>query len=150
MIKLPKFEFSPAKLKEFLFERHRFWVILITIFCASQVINIWASMPDFAQWDFVFGFPFAYLYWKNADGFIYANILVLLVDLLIVFLAFRAFLYARYQIYKFEIPKDAKEVNKKKDAGEQQKKEKNGKEEKEESEQEDAAEEDEGEKESSS
>jgi hypothetical protein len=110
---MKKPDISAAKLKDFLFVRHRFWLILITLFCASQVINIWAAMPDFAQWDFVFGFPFAYIMWKDADGFFYFNILVLLVDIFIVYLAFRAYLYARFQINKYEIPKDAKEQEKK-------------------------------------
>ena len=121
---MKKLEISRAKLKEFLFVKHRFWVILLTIFCVSQVINVWAGLPDFAQWDFVFGFPFAYLMWKDADGFIYLNILVLLLDLLIVYLAFRAYLYARYQIGKFELPAEAKEQKEReKKEEEQQKKE---------------------------
>lgn len=110
-MKMPEFSF--AKLKELLFVRHRFWIILAVLFCASQVVNIWAGMPDFAQWDFVFGFPFAYLYWKDTDGFIYFNLLVMLVDLLIVYLAFRAYLYARYQTGKFELPPEEKERQKK-------------------------------------
>ena len=103
---------SAERLKELLLVRYRTWTLTILCFVLSQAVNVWAGMPDFSQWDFIFGFPLAYLMWQDSAGYIYFNVLVMLLDVLIVYVAVRLALYAYGQITKYQMPQEPAERKK--------------------------------------
>ncbi len=93
----------PADVLRKLWSRYRTWIIFLACFMALQAVNVWDSMPDYAD-SHVFGFPLFYVHWQDGAGYTYFNALVLFIDMLIVYVAVRAVMYAYSQINKFTVP----------------------------------------------
>ncbi len=99
-----KEKLTVAELKRLVLVKYRFWTIFFICFLPLQLINVWGGLPDFAGWDFLFGFPLFYVQWRASDGYAYFNVIVLLMDMAIIYVAIKIIMYANSQINKFKIP----------------------------------------------
>ena len=82
----------------------KFWLVFAVLFIVTQALNIWAMFPNYGGWE-VFGFPLVYIQYQQGAGYSYFNLLFLVIDLFIWYLAAKAVLYAHGQITKYKILK---------------------------------------------
>ncbi|MBN1896108.1 MAG: hypothetical protein JW789_00085 [Candidatus Aenigmarchaeota archaeon] len=81
----------------------KFWAFFLIVFMLLQAVNVFGyTIPDYADWN-TFGFPFIYIQWQEGVGYTYFNILALLINALIIYVAIRGTMYIYLMITKFKI-----------------------------------------------
>ena len=88
----------------FMSPRRRLLLVFAACFAVSQAINLWSSFPQYGGWH-VFGFPLLYFQFQEGAGFLYFNILFLLVDLLVWYAVAKVIMLGYGQLTKYKILK---------------------------------------------
>ena len=81
-----------------------FMLLFAACFAVSQALNIWANFPEYGGWS-VFGFPLLFFRFQEGAGFVYFNILYLLVDLLVWYAVAKVITLGYGQLTKYKILK---------------------------------------------
>ena len=86
--------------------RSRWFLTLIFALCLgiSQALNLWAIFPQYGGWS-IFGFPLVFYQHQAGTQYIYFNIIFLLMDIFIWYMAARAIVFGYRKLTKYGILK---------------------------------------------
>ena len=82
--------------------RRKLWLVFAVCFVISQAINLWSIFPIYGGWH-VLGFPLLFFRFQEGAGYVYFDVIYLLIDVLVWYVVARGIMFGYGQLTKYKI-----------------------------------------------